>query len=140
MIKEILVILVGIYLGIMAVVDRRKQAIPVIPSILCLMCVVVGQIVNHDSCADWLPGILPGLALYGISKATQGAIGEGDALIYMLTGVVFGFGKNMELLIYSLLLCSVVSIFLLVLKKVKKKDRLPFVPFTAVVYGMVVLL
>ena len=84
--------------------------------------------------------MMVGLGLYVISKVTHGAIGEGDALVYTLTGALFGLMKNMELLIYSLFLCSFVSIVLLLARRINRKDKLAFIPFTAIAYGLVVIL
>lgn len=138
--KHAFVIMVAIYLVIMAVVDGRKKEIPILPGIICLVCVVIGEMVNHAPWWECLPGMMVGLGLYVISKVTHGAIGEGDALVYTLTGALFGLMKNMELLIYSLFLCSFVSIVLLLARRINRKDKLAFIPFTAIAYGLVVIL
>ena len=78
--------------------------------------------------------------LYLMSKATRGAVGEGDALVYLMTGVTLGFFGNIELLTLSLFFSAIVSVFLLVFRKVGKKKRIPFVPFTAIAYGVVMVL
>lgn len=130
----------GSYLAVMAVIDRRRKEIPVIPGIFCLVVLALAQIVNGKGWIHWVPGLLIGLFLYLVSKVTRGAIGEGDALVYLLTGIALGFFRNLELLICSLFLASIVSGFLLVFCRVGKKYRVPFVPFTALAYGMVMLI
>lgn len=130
----------GGYLAVMAVIDRRKKEIPVLPGVICLIVLVLAQIINCESWSHWLPGILVGLFLYLVSKVTRGAVGEGDALVYLLTGVSLGFFRNLELLVCSLFLSALVSVFLLVFRRVGKKYRIPFVPFTALAYGMVMLI
>ena len=130
----------GTYLAAMAVIDRRRKEIPVIPGIFCLVVLALAQIVNGKGWIHWVPGLLIGLFLYLVSKVTRGAIGEGDALVYLLTGIALGFFRNLELLICSLFLASIVSGFLLVFCRVGKKYRVPFVPFTALAYGMVMLI
>ena len=130
----------GGYLAVMAVIDRRRKEIPVIPGIFCLVVLALAQIVNGKGWIHWVPGLLIGLFLYLVSKVTRGAIGEADALVYLLTGIALGFFRNLELLICSLFLASFVSGFLLVFCRVGKKYRVPFVPFTALAYGMVTLL
>lgn len=129
----------GSYLAVMAVIDRRRKRIPVLPGIICLIAVILGQIIQGTVWHEWLPGVLIGLFLYAVSKATRGAVGEGDALVYLLTGVSLGFFRNLELLVCSLFLASIVSGFLLIFRRVGRKYRIPFVPFTAVAYGMVML-
>ena len=138
--EMIITAITGSYLAIMAVIDRRRKEIPVLPGVLCLILLVRAQFVDCKGWLSWLPGMLIGLFLYIVSKISDGAIGEGDALVYFLTGVALGFFRNLELLICSLFLSSLVSGFLLVFRRVGKKERIPLVPFTALAYGMVMLL
>ncbi len=137
--EKVGIIIVGIYLAVMAVLDRRKKEIPVVPGVVCGFFVFLAQIVAQIPFVDWMPGVWVGVFLYGISKATRGGIGSGDAMVYFITGLVLGGLKNLELLLYSLLLASVVSGFLLVIKRVGRKYEIPFVPFTAIAYGLVMV-
>lgn len=138
--EQVGMIMVGIYLAVMAVWDRRKKEIPVIPGIVCGFFIFLAQVIAQIPFENWLPGIWVGALLYGISKATRGSIGSGDAMVYGITGLVLGGIRNLELLLYSLLLASVVSIFLMAIKRVGRKYEIPFVPFTAIAYGMVMIL
>lgn len=140
MFEKILMIGVGIYLVVMAVVDGKNKEIPIIPGIVCFICIVAGQIVNGTPWQTWLPGILIGVVLYGVSKGSRGSIGEGDALVYIQTGALLGWIRNLEVLLLSLLLCSVVSLGLLVFRHVGRRHKVAFVPFTAIAYGVVMLL
>ena len=140
MVNNILTVIIGIYLAVMAIVDGRNKERPVFPGMICFACVVAGQIAGGTPWKTWLPGILVGVVLYGISKGSRGSIGEGDALIYILTGALLGVVRNLEVLLLSLLLCSVVSMGLLVVRHVGRHHKIAFVPFTAIAYGMVMLL
>lgn len=132
-------LLVLIYLGVMAIIDVKTKKIPIVPGALCLFGVSTGQMVNGTSWQNWLPGVIIGCILYMISKLSRGAIGEGDAFIYVLTGATVGIAKNVEILLISLFLCSLFSLALFVLGRVKKKDQIAFVPFIFVAYGMVII-
>lgn len=132
-------VIMGSYLVAMAVIDRRRKEIPVLPGILCFVALVLAQVVNCKSWVQWFPGILIGLLLYLVSKVTRGAVGEGDAFVYFVTGIALGFFRNLELLVCSLFLASLFSGFLLVFHRVGKKYRIPFVPFTALAYGVVMV-
>ena len=140
MIEKGLLLMVAIYMVIMAVIDGKKKEIPVLPGVLCLICVVFVRMINHEFWWGCLFGMLEGGGLYVLSRVTKGAIGEGDSLVYTLTGALFGFEKNVELLVYSLFLCSFVSIVLLMCRRIHRKDKIAFLPFTAVAYGLVVML
>lgn len=139
MLENTMMGMVGICLAVMAVVDRRNKEIPILPCVICLVCVVVGQIVNRTPWQTWLPGILVGVGLYVVSKGSRGAIGEGDALVYVLLGSFLGLIKTIELLLLSLFICSLFSIGLLFFRHVGRNYRIAFVPFTAIAYGLVML-
>ena len=47
-------------------------------------------------------GILIGVVLLAVSKVTGGAVGMGDGLLFTITGIYFGFRKNLILLLGSL--------------------------------------
>ena len=83
--------------------------------------------------------MLVGVVLFAVSKVSRGAIGEGDALVYTLTGALLGITGNMELLLISLLLCSLVSLGLIVFRRVGRQYKIAFVPFIAIAYGVVVI-
>lgn len=138
--KWFVFIVTMVYLAVMAVIDLHKKEIPCVPGLLCLICLIVGQLVGTQKIGELLLGMLIGLFLWGISKVTKGGIGEGDALVYTVTGTALGFWGNFELLIISLLLASIVSLWLLVIKKKGRKYKIPFIPFTAAAYGVVFFL
>lgn len=133
-------IITGVYLSVMAVIDRRRMQIPVLPGVICIVSVVVAQIVDGVNWILWVPGVFVGLFLYLVSRITRGAVGEGDALVYFLTGAALGFTRNVELLVISLFFSSLVAGFLILFRHVGKTYKIPFVPFTAVAYGVVMLL
>lgn len=133
-------IITGVYLSVMAVIDRRTMKIPVLPGVICLVSIVVAQIVDGVNWVCWFPGVLVGLFLYLVSRITRGAVGEGDALVYFLTGAALGLTQNVELLMISLFFSSLAAGFLILFRHVGKTYKIPFVPFTAIAYGVVMLL
>lgn len=138
--ETVIIVLTSMYLVIMAVIDRKRKEIPVIPGVIVLFFVIMAQLIKGDKWSMWLPGIAVGLLLYIISKLSRGSIGEGDALVYMITGAAIGFFRNFELLVLSLFLASIAGAFLMLTKGVGRKHAMPFVPFTAVAYGVVMML
>lgn len=138
--EVVITVITGIYLAVMAVIDRRRKEIPVLPGIVCILAVVLAQILNHMGWLYWLSGLLVGVFLYLVSKLTRGAVGEGDALVYLLTGAALGFFRNLELLMLSLFFSSIVAGFFILFRRVGRKYKIPFVPFTAIAYGVVMIL
>ena len=132
-------ILVGIYLLIMAVIDIRRRAIPLLPGFVLLGVSAVTLLVCGDSPILLGLGVGVGLLLYGVSRVSRGGVGAADGLVYAVTGVGLGFYGNMELLLVSLLMAAFVGGFLLMVKKVGRKYRMPFVPFTLAGYVLVLI-
>lgn len=129
-----------LYLVVMAVIDIRKKSIPVIPGVVLLLIVAVVRLVAGVSPVTVGAGVGIGVLLYGISRVSKGEIGEADGLVYAVTGAALGIMKNCELLLVSLILAAIVGGVLMIFKKVGRKYKLPFVPFTLVSYGMVIFL
>lgn len=136
----IIYIILLLYLLVMSVSDIKTLTIPLWPGVVCFGVIATIMLVTGTT-PVWIgAGALVGGLLFAISKASRGGIGEADSLVYAVTGVALGFYKNIEILFLSLTMAAVVGAFLLIVKKVGKKHRLPFVPFTFVACGMVMLL
>lgn len=76
-----------------------------------------------------LSGALIGVVFLLIAKITREGIGYGDGWMITATGIVLGFRRNFLLLCCALILCAIVSVFLLIFRKAGKKTELPFVSF-----------
>lgn len=135
-----ILILTGIYLAAMALSDGKNKKIPIFPGIICMTVVIAFQVINKNSPEKWLPGIIIGIFIYIISLVSRGQVGMGDGFVYLVSGVALGFGRNLELFAISLLLASVVALYLIVVKKAGRKARMPFIPFTAIAYGVVMMI
>lgn len=138
--EKINCLLVGGYLLAMAVMDWRVKTIPVIPGVVCMVVIVLLQILSGRAWGEWLPGIAIGVFLYVVNRASRGKIGAGDALVYVVTGLALGFVKNLELLMVSLLFAAAAALVLIVMRHAGRNDTIPFIPFTAAAFGVVVFL
>lgn len=122
-------------LGLCSLEDYRKKEICISPVILFG---IVGLLMHlhyqNLSIYNLLAGIGVGLLLLVISKITGGRIGEGDGLVLMASGIYLGFWENTRLFLHGLLICGICSLFLLVFKKKKGTDEIPFIPFLLVAY------
>ena len=138
-IERIILVIPAVYLIAMSVADIRKKEIPVVPGIVCFGVLAILQTAAGDGWRPCLAGVAIAVLLWGVSKVTRGALGEGDALVYAVTGAALGFWGNLELLAASLCLSAAAGIVLLIIRRASLKTRIPFVPFAAVGYGMVML-
>jgi len=68
------------------------------------------------------------------------SIGIGDIKLYSIIGFFCGYSGTLASMIYSLLICFIVSIILLVFKKKDRKDTFPLAPFTLVGTFLAILL
>ncbi|HOO27975.1 MAG TPA: prepilin peptidase [Lachnospiraceae bacterium] len=89
---------------------------------------------DRPSLLAFITGILPGTGLYICSRLFRGGIGEGDAWLFMLTGLMLGVRVNVLMLMLGLLLSAVYAGYLLLVKKRGRKESFPFIPFLFLAY------
>lgn len=122
-----------IFLGLCSIVDIKKKQLPCILlwiGFIGICFITLIQITNESrNILDSIGGVLTGVFLLIFSKASREQIGFGDSIIFLIVGIGVGTLNNFLLLIYSLFLTCIVSIFLLIFKKANRKTTLPFTPF-----------
>ena len=74
-----------------------------------------------------------------VSIVSKRALGFGDVKIVSGIGLVMGFSTTYSILLYSLILCAVCSVYLLVIKKKGKKHAIPFGPFVLIGFLIIVI-
>ena len=119
-----------IALTVLALEDIRKGRIHIV-FVSCflaagILCIILTKPL---SAAEAAGGAALGLLLLCVSRITDEAIGYGDGLIFLITGVCLGFWENFQLLFTSLILSSVFAIVCLIKKNSDLKKEIPFVPF-----------
>lgn len=136
-------IILFIYLFLMSIYDIRKKEIQIEISVVTIVVLAAGQICRI-ACGEQIwylafTGVIEGGLLIGLSKITKGQVGIGDGIVFITSGVMFGFFENGILLFLSLVFAAVAGVFLLLLRRVGRKDMIPFVPFIFVGYGVMCL-
>ena len=76
-------------------------------------------------------GLFPGIFLLVLSVLgeKESGVGEADGVAVLLLGLLYGIWASLTILLYGLCLCCLVVGVLWLVKKIGKKDRLPFLPF-----------
>lgn len=138
--KEIMLLVSAVYVMSMGIIDFIKKKIPIIPGVVLFFLFLAVQLWNGAGELTWMLGVIPAFVLFLVSRCSRGAIGEGDACVFIVIGVVLGLCKTVEVLLISLFLCAVVAAMLLVVRRVSRHYALPFIPFVAIAFGLVVLL
>ena len=140
-IEMVPLIITALYLVICTVTDLIRRQIYLSVSICFFITGVVfsmtGAGVNFRNAAA---GILIGAAILAAGALTKEAIGIGDGIVFMVTGIYLGFYENLGLFLISTFLCGIVSAILLVMRICKKKDSIPFAPFAAGALLILILL
>lgn len=121
-----------------AVYDMKKKEIPVFMLMAAGVLSVLYMIVIRDADGGNIAySLLPGAVLLALSLCTRESIGYGDGLIVLIMGMWLGPLMCTAAVLLGLLLSAVCALFLLILRKVQGKSRIPFVPFLAVGMGVV---
>lgn len=133
-------VILFIYLVIMGVLDMRKGYISLRVSgsvagflfLLRLWELYGGEMLWKHA----FSGILIGMLMFVVAYVSRGGVGRGDAIVFAITGLVYDFWYNFMLLFLSLTFCGITGGILLVVRRVKRKTLLPFVPFIMLAYGV----
>ena len=126
-------IILCIFLIIGTFLDIKKRSVPVILLLifgalaLPLSC-FFGQI-KDGALWDELSGLLLGLVFIGITVISEGKLGMGDSFVIMISGLYLGGLRATVMILYGMIAASLVSVFLLVVKRRSGKTELPFIPF-----------
>ncbi|MCR4605221.1 MAG: hypothetical protein K5639_04395 [Eubacterium sp.] len=132
-------IMTVIYLVVMSISDIKNKQINLIPGVVLLALICLVFIIFGVEVLNLLPGVAVGVFLFVVSKVSRGGVGEADAFIYLITGITLGLYRNIEVLLISLLLSAIISAVLLLIKKVGRKYKIPFIPFTCAGYIVVII-
>ena len=130
-------IFIALWLGVLAGIDLRYKKIPV--WLLAASGIIVTFVSLYEARKDGIQdlqllwGVIPGVGLMLIALITKKA-GWADGVVLMLLGILVGFGACALSFALSMLMISVVSLVLLVLKRVGKNTYLPYLPFLWIGY------
>lgn len=127
-------------LAISAISDMRKKEISIwlviSMAVISLIDGVLSLVLHKKTVTELAISLIPGVLLVVLSVLSRQSIGYGDGLITMAIGVAFGISKLFAGLAIALFASGVMSIFLIVVRKAKRNDTFPFIPF--ILAGMVV--
>ena len=130
---KITLIVLLFYLTLCGILDLMNKQIPgiIIWSGLLIGTIyfIMQLIIKEREIIDFVTAIIPGIILLVISKLTDNALGTGDGIVIIITGLVLTFIQNVCMLTISFFLAAFFSIFLLILRKKSRKEKIPFIPF-----------
>lgn len=128
-------VLLIIWLIICSWQDLKKKSISVYFIIGGFVLLFMGSLyLSQVSLISRIAGGGIGIVLLLLNPLTKGQIGLGDGYIIGVIGICLGFTSNVSILLVALFLSAVISIILLIFKKVDRKQTIPFVPFILLGY------
>ena len=127
-------------LGVHSLEDIREKKITVNITLFSgIIGIVLHLFFQNQSIYEMLAGTLPGVGILFLNRLTKGKIGMGDGIVFMLTGLYLGFGKNMILMFLSFVLAGVFALFLLIRGGDKGDEKMPLIPFLFLGYGIMIV-
>lgn len=133
--------IVMMFLLVAAVFDwKSKKLSGVLLMIMSVSVVVMTCLSERESVWSIAGGVLLGMAFFGISKCTKEAIGYGDSWIVTVLGIYLGGKKLLGLLMTAFFVSGLYALICLARYHWKQGITIPFVPFLAIAYGMVMFL
>lgn len=128
------------FLGAGAFFDIKSKSIPVwYPAAGFAAGIILKLLEGSFNIFQIAGGCAVGLLLLMLSLISKNAIGKGDGLMFIVTGVFVGLIGNVILLFVSLLKAAITSLVMLLTKRIKKKNLIPFVPFMLAGYDVLLL-
>lgn len=131
----------GLLLLIAGIEDVKKREIRIIYIAAMVLVACCGYIVRQEH--SWygaLGGLFIGLCMYGISMISEEQIGKGDGLVIGALGILCGVRNTLGMVCFASLFMLPAAFVVILLKKEKKKTRLPFLPALFLGYVMTFLL
>lgn len=131
-----------------AIIDYKLRIIPnIIPlTIIAVRLLLLIYEFIHDEMAIYslLNSILGGgaclLVLLIADRVSKGGIGMGDIKLVSSIGFMCGLFTVISVMVYSMMICTVVAVVLVLMKKVTMHDQMPFGPFIYLGFTVMLLL
>lgn len=95
----------------------------------------IGVCVSIMNGRPWIEvgmGLLPGVICLLIGWITREAIGYGDGFLLCAMGMYLSLEAIVMIIMLASIFAGIVGLILIILRRVKKRDLLPFVPFLLV--------
>ena len=133
-------VLLPVYLVLLAVWDIRIKKVPAAllaagggcGLLLRILAIAGGEAVS-GICLAYLPGLGAGALLLTSAALTRGAVGYGDGICFCTLAFWLPWGSLFTLLTAALFLCALPGTIIALVRHTRKIS-LPFLPFTAAAY------
>lgn len=128
------------FLFLCAVSDVRKKEVPLLVVWVGMLTAIVLRLAGlcgRFDLAGALLALLPGVFFLILSFVTREKVGYGDGWMLLMIGLFAGYEDCFVILMLGLVLESVTALVLLVFRKVRREDEMPFAPFLLAGMGVI---
>ena len=131
---------VALWLQVLGLIDLKEKIIPnklIITGIAFWAILTLIEIfAAHTSWQQLLLFSLTGAGACGgvlfiIALIVKSALGMGDVKMFFVIGLLYGLSNTYSILLFSVFVMAIISIVLLIMKKVTRKTAVPMAPFVA---------
>ena len=127
-------------LSVCAWIDwKRQQVYLIVPGVVSVAGLILHLLSQAQPVMELMAGAGLGVLLLLVAWITRESIGAGDAVVFMMTGCYLGFWNNLCLMIGAFSFAGVAALFLLIMKKKTRKERIPMIPYVLVSYVVMLL-
>jgi len=135
MAETVIYLAVALVMIICTIADIKRKEVSVWLFVLLGITTIIGCILCGEQRGYMIvAGVVPGILLVILAKITEQSIGYGDGIILAEIGLITGVGKCMLILAAALAMAGIFSLAIVVIKKVDKRHKIPFVPFMTAAY------
>ena len=131
---------IALWLLVVGGIDLKEKIIPnelilsgiVFWAILTLIEIFVAQTSWQKALLfSFLGAGVCGGVLFIIALIVKSALGMGDVKMFFVIGLLYGLTNTYSIMFFSILIMAIISIVLLITKKVTRKTAVPMAPFVA---------
>lgn len=128
------------FLGINSYLDVKKGQISLCLTAAYFLLGVLYVLLNGKQWELFLMGVIPGILLLCIGKASRGALGLGDGMIVLVCGIYLGIWRVIEWVTIGLFMAAIWAGVLMIVRKKNRRASFPFVPFLLAAYSMLCMI
>ncbi|WP_326911550.1 prepilin peptidase [Sedimentibacter sp. MB31-C6] len=116
----------------MAYIDYKQKIIPDKLNIIIVLLGIINTMIDFKNCKVYiaLAAIIFTVFLF-IAIVTDGGIGGGDIKLLTALSLIFGISM-LEIIIFALLIASIISIYLIIVRKQKYNSSIALGPYICI--------
>lgn len=134
-------VIIMIFLLTAAISDwKSKKLSGVLMVVMSVSVIVLTCLGESESAWSIVGGLLIGAVFFVISRCTKEAIGYGDSWVVTLLGIYLGGKRLLGLLMAAFFVSGIYALVCLARYHWKRGVTIPFVPFLAIAYVVVMFL